>query len=87
MSNWGSGTMMIVMISGEHDDFYEINKRENTKLAMRPLAEMADFVRKHGRPVRITSTEAVDITIGPADLTDETEEEELRDEIRSLAID
>lgn len=83
---WRLPVMMIVLISAEHDTFWEINKRENTKLAGLPLAEMAAFVRKHGRPCPIDSTEDVDITIGPADLTDKIEEAELRDEIRSLAV-
>jgi len=51
-------------------------------LAETPLSEMACFVRKHGERCQLWSTEEADIAIGPADLTDATEEAELRTELR-----
>jgi len=73
---------MIVLISNEHDEFFKIGGSEIAKLAETPLDEMASFVRKHGERYQLWSTEEADIAIGPADLTDATEEAELRAEIR-----
>jgi len=74
---------MIVLISAEHDEFFKIGVPETAELAEVPLPEMAGFVRKHGERCCVSSTEEADVVIGPADMTDATEEAELRTELRN----